>query len=67
MFQEITEKYFNSLYLQYIQDMRELENIQITNQLNIIRTEQHNKYLANINPSVNVANRKKNEWERARI
>ena len=36
--QEITDEYFNSLYLQYIQDIRELENIKITNQLNIIRT-----------------------------
>ena len=58
--------------------IRELEDIKITNQINIICTEQHNKYLANINtseqengsdksidgsknPSVNVANRKKNE------
>ena len=49
--QEIIDEYFNSLYLQYIQDIRELEDIEITNQINIICTEQHNKYLANINTS----------------
>ena len=41
--------HFNSLYLQYLREKKELEEINITNQLNIFRSDQHEKYIASLN------------------
>ena len=40
---------FNSLCLRHLRDMRELEEISITNQLIKIRSDQQNRYLASLN------------------
>lgn len=48
---EFSDDQFHSLYLQYIQDMDEANKINISSQLDLVRTQKHNRYLADLNRS----------------